>query len=73
MKKAKKYHLLSYVLNSEPKLKKFTSKLEMGRFIDKFLKDHPDYMATESGDWIDFCISDISGEVHFFTDGLEVE
>lgn len=71
--KSKNYHLLYYVVDSTPKFKKFTTKESMGKFIDKFNKDHPDYLSMDSGDWIDFAITDVQGEIHFFTDGLEVE
>lgn len=71
--KSQKYNLLVYVLDSSTKIKKFSTTKAMGSFIDKFLKKYPDYTSVESGNWIDYAITDISGEVHFFTDGLEVE
>ena len=67
------YHLLVYVLDSEPKIKKFKSKLALGKFVDKFVKDYPDYLGAESGNWVDYAVTDVIGEVTFFTDGLKVE
>jgi len=72
-KSNKKYHILTYTLNSTPKMKRFDSTKEMGDFIDKFNKKHPDYAAIESGDWIDFAVTGITGDVHFFCDGIELE
>jgi hypothetical protein len=75
-KKSKKnapYHLLMYVLNSEPKIKRFDTTEEMGKFIDKFNKKYPEAQASNSGNWTDYAITNILGDVHFFTDGIEVE
>lgn len=73
IKPAKTYNLLVYVLDSTNKIKRFDSTEKMGKFIDSFLKKYPDYMSNDSGNWIDYAITDVGGEVHFFTDGLEVE
>ena len=72
-KTTKPYHLLMYVLNCESKIKKFSTTDEMGKFIDKFNKKYPEALASESGNWTDYAITDISGDVHFFTDSIEVE
>ena len=80
MKKIKKndnkneeYSLLHYVEGCSPKLKRFSSSKEMGKFVDEFYKKYPDYMEEYSDNWVDFAITGIKGEVHFFTDGLAVE
>jgi hypothetical protein len=67
------YHLLMYVEDSSPKIKKFSTTKALGTFIDKFLKKYPDYASHSSGHWIDFSVTNVSGRVDFFTDGLEVE
>ncbi len=72
-KKNKEYQLLMYVENSCPRIKKFDTKKQMGQFVESFQKQYPDHMAMESGYWIDYCIFGVTGEVCFFTDGLEVE
>lgn len=70
---SKPYHILMYVLDSTPKLKRFETIQEMGRFIDKFNKKYPESEASNSGNWTDLAITYIKGEVHFFTDGMELE
>lgn len=67
------YSLLLYVENNSPKLKKFSTNKELGEFIDDFNRKYPDYMLNESDNWIDFCVTDIKGDIHFFCDGIEVE
>lgn len=62
-----------YVVDSNPKIKKFGSTKELGKFMDDFWKKYPDHLAADSGNWIDYCVTEVSGDVHFFTDGLEVE
>jgi len=72
-KKTNSYHLLVYVADSCTKIKKFKTTKALGTFIDKFLKKYPDYASHNSGYWIDFSITEVSGRVDFFTDGLEIE
>ncbi len=72
-KKNQEYSLLYYVERCSPKLKRFSSPKEMGEFIDAFYKKYTDYTDPYSDNWIEFGITGIKGEVHFFTDGLEVE
>lgn len=71
-KNSSEYQLLMYVEDSIPKLKKFSTMEEAGKFVDKFQKKYPDYMSTESGHWIDFVVTGVTGDIHFFTDGIEV-
>ena len=71
--KSKEYHLLAYVLDSEPKLKRFDSKEQLGAFIDQFLIIYPDYASIDSGCWVDYAITNITGEVHFFTTEMKVD
>ena len=72
-KKGEPYRLLMYVLDASPKVKRFDSTLEMGKFVDDFYKEHPDYLSLHSDNWIDFSVTGVTGEVFFFTDGLEIE
>ena len=69
----KPYNLLVYVLNSTPHMRKFDTMEQMGKFVEKFQKKYPDYMSIDSGNWIDYVISDIRGEISFFTDGISVK
>jgi hypothetical protein len=71
--KQEPYHLLMYVEDSSPKLKRFKTTDELGRFVDDFNKRYPDYASIDSGYWIDFAVTYVLGDVHFFTDGLEIE
>jgi hypothetical protein len=75
LSKAKKetYHLLFYVLNTEPKVKKFKTTAEMGKFIDDFNKEWPQSECSISGSWTDLAVTEVNGEIHFFTDGVELE
>ena len=72
MKKSN-YILLMYVLDSSPKIKKFESMDKAQKFVERFQKKYPDHMAVNSGNWIDYLVTGISGQVHFFTDGIKVE
>jgi hypothetical protein len=69
----KAYSLLMYVEDSNPKIKRFDTQEELGKFADKFIKDHPGYASMEADSWLDYAVTNIVGSVHFFTDGLEVE
>lgn len=62
-----------YVSNCELKMKKFDSFEKMGKFVKSFWKKYPDHLSVDSGYWIDYAITGITGDVHFFTDGLKVE
>lgn len=72
-KKSDKYQLLVYVQDASMKIKRFSTKAAMGKFIDDYLKKNPDYADLYSDNWIEFAITDVSGTAFFFTDGLEVE
>lgn len=67
------YHLLMYCVDCSPMIKKFSTTEKMSKFIDDFQKQFPDYMSIDSGNWIDYCVLGVTGEVHFFTDGLKVK
>lgn len=67
------YHLLMFVQKSEPCIKRFYSAKKLGEYVDKFLKKYPDYASVGADNWIDYCIMDINGPIHFFTDGLKVK
>ena len=72
-KKNKTYNALVYVEDASTKVRTFSTKEAMGKFMDTFLKEHPDYADKYSDDWLDFAITDISGDITFFTDGMKVE
>lgn len=71
-KKGEVYQILVYMEEGETKLKRFRTTDELGKFIDAFNKVHPESQAGETGYWTDFAITGITGDVHFFTDGMEV-
>jgi hypothetical protein len=72
-KKAKeKYHLLMYCEDSAPMIKKFDTTEKLSKFIQDFQKRYPDHMSLDSGYWIDYAVTEVEGEVHFFTDGITV-
>ncbi len=71
--KTKKYNLLMYVADSSPKIKRFDSMEKMGKFVEKFHKKYPEHMCANSGYWIDYVVTGVTGEVHFFTDGIKVQ
>lgn len=78
MKKLKKspkkgYNLLIYVEDSNPRIKQFDTQEALGKFADNFIKEHPEYASADSDCWLDYAITGVTGEVVFFTDGLEVE
>ena len=72
-KKQSVHHILKYTENCSPKLKRFESTKEMGKFMDSFNKEHPDSEAEDTGYWLDFAIVGVIGQVHFFTEGLALE
>jgi hypothetical protein len=61
------------VQDAEQKIKKFNTTKELGEFIDLFVKQYPNYASDQGDNWIDYSITDVSGSIHFFTDGIEVE
>lgn len=72
-KKTKEYNLLVYVEDSSLSMKKFDTFKKMGEFVAKFQKKYPDHLASDSGYWIDYCITQVHGDVHFFTDGIKIK
>jgi hypothetical protein len=72
-KRGEEYQLLVYIVKCETRIKKFATEKEMGQFIDGFLKEHPEYQEEYSENWIDFALTGVTGDVHFFTDGVAVE
>lgn len=71
-KTVKPYHLVMYVENSTPFIKKFVSLKKTQEFVDKFEKKYPDEAAMESGYWIDFVITGVTGKLAMYTDGIEI-
>lgn len=72
-KPTKPYHFLMYVEDSNPKIRKFKTTEALGKFADRFMEKYPDYAAHESGNWLEFAATNVSGDLHFFTDGFEVK
>jgi hypothetical protein len=64
-KKAKKtkYNLLMYVANSSPKIKRFDDIKDLNSFVAKFDLKYPDATAGETGYWIDYAVTGITGEL----------
>jgi hypothetical protein len=52
--------LLTYVENSSPKAKLFSSEKQMNDFIEDFETKHAEYGADD-GYWIDICVTGITG------------
>src|ERR1035437_10124055 len=69
----KEYNLLMYVEDSSPKIKKFVSMKDMEKFVSDFEKKYPDPDGPRDGNWIDYCVTDVSGKITFFTDGISLE
>jgi acyl-CoA hydrolase len=72
-KVSKPYNLLMYTVDASPKIRKFKTEKAMGEFIDEFYRQHPDHADQYSDNWIDYAVTEVTGEVHFFTDGLKVQ
>lgn len=71
--KTETYHLLFFVVNSTPRVKKFRTTAEMGEFMDSFNKEYPEDQYELYGSWLDLAVTEVNGEVHFFTDGIGLE
>lgn len=67
------YSLLVYVVDSVLTMKKFKNMEQMGKFVEKFHKKHPNHLDSCSGHWIDFIVENVQGPVHFFTDGIDLK
>lgn len=61
----KKYHLVKYVYNSEPRLRTFKTLKAMNQWVSTYTKKHVD---PENGYWIDFSITGITGEITILDD-----
>lgn len=57
----KAFHLVFYVEDSSPKVKKFYDKKAMKRFVEEFQAEFPDSDAINTGSWVDSTITDIKG------------
>jgi hypothetical protein len=68
IKPGKKFHLVFYVLGCSPKIKKFYCKKKMTKFVENFLKKYPDHKGMDTGCWIDYTITDISGSLTTIAD-----
>jgi hypothetical protein len=62
-----------YVEDSSPKIKKFVSMKDMEKFVADFEKKYPDPDGPRDGNWIDYCVTEVSGKITFFTDGISLE
>jgi hypothetical protein len=70
--KTKSYHLLMYVLNCEPKIKKFSSLKHANTFIKLFQAKWPDHLAQNTGSWIDYLVQDVHGKIKFLSETIEL-
>lgn len=61
----KKFHLVFYVEDCTPMLKKFFDKNKMNKFIEGFQAQYPNSEATNTGSWVDYAITDIGGKVAY--------
>jgi hypothetical protein len=59
-KSPKGKHFVSYVENSEPKLRFFTKKTDVQKFVDSFTKKNPE---PTDGYWVDFVCYDVGSFV----------
>lgn len=59
-KQTKSFHIIHYVEDSTPKLKKFNSISKLNDFRLKFESDHPN--GERDGYWVDFIITDVHGK-----------
>jgi hypothetical protein len=64
--KKKPYHLAMYVENCCPKVKKFTDKNKLNKFVTDYVTKYPDSQASETGFWMDYVIMDIMGPTKSF-------
>lgn len=79
-KKAKKktnkkaYHLVFYVENCTPYVRRYGDKEKLKKFVAKFMKKHPSAEAIygTSGYWVDYAVFDIKGDIVYFTDECDV-
>jgi hypothetical protein len=62
-------NLVTYVENSSPKIKVFSSAAKAKFFIDTFNKKYP---TPQDGWWVDLLVTGITGKVVSF-DTLEIE
>jgi hypothetical protein len=60
----KPYHLVYYVQNCTPAMQKFNSLDDMQTFFKEFEERYPK-KGRDDGTFIDFYITDISGEIKF--------
>lgn len=60
-----KYHLVKYVFNSEPRLRKFKTLKAMNAWIASYKKKHKD---VYEGYWVDFSVTNITGDVTILDD-----
>jgi len=71
--KNKPYHLVMYVENCSSKVKKFTNKEKLHRFVTDFVNKYPDEEAVDTGYWMDFVILDIMGPSRDFVEQVTIE
>lgn len=63
----KKFHILKYVENSTPILKKFDSVKGLKEFVSKFQKKHKD---PSDGYWIDYAVFSLTSKQLVIYDDL---
>lgn len=63
-KSTEPYHIVYYVEDGFPGMRKFTSLTDMKTFFKEFKERYPK-QSHEAGTFLDFSITNISGEVKF--------
>ena len=61
---ATSYHIVYYVVNSTPGMQKFHCLEDMETFFKEFKSQFPNNVDS-SGTYLDFCITNIYGEIKF--------
>lgn len=68
----KKFHLLHYVSECTPKLKKFKTIKDLDTFVRDFEKKHPP--GDRTGDyWIDYAVTNVTGLIYFYDESMDLE
>lgn len=69
----KKRHFVMTVEDSTPQVRIFNSLEKMKRFVKSFVKKYPYDPAGDSSYWLEFQITDISGDIVLSEPSMEVK
>ena len=59
------YHIVYYTVDTAPAMRKFKTLDDMRIFFKEFEALYPKKNQYESGSFLDFCITNISGKIKF--------